>query len=176
MNIEMFVAQMNGDHKESIIQKHLTRKYVPLEEKIATAKKIIETSCYKNIVDANGNTGQMFWVDSVTQHFLTIRALITMYTDLTFSDDPLKDYNMLAENGYDKMLLGAIPIDDAQEFTNIIDMIYDDEYENVNTVQGRLKNFISGFDNIFQAAVEKMVLDQINGGEEDGAEDGHREN
>lgn len=173
MNIELFVKQMNGDHKESIIQKHIVRQYVPFEEKVARAKKIIELSCYKDVVDADGNTQKMFWVNSVTQRFLTIRSVIEMYTDLTFSDDPTKDYNMLAEKKYDALILNAVPIDDATEFNNIVDMVYDDEYENVNSIQGRAKNLIFGFDNILNNAIAKIALDQIDGGNKDGERVGH---
>lgn len=165
MNIEFFVKQMNGDHKEGIIEKHITRQYVPLEEKIAQAKKIIEIACYKDMVDAEGKTQKVYWEDSITQHFLTTRALITMYTDLTFSEDPMKDYNMLAEKKYDTMLLAALPADDAEIFMNIVDMVHDDEYENVNSIQGRAKNLLFGFDNILQVALSNMLSEQIEGKE-----------
>lgn len=168
MNIELFIKQMNTEHKESVIEKHITRQYVPLEEKIAHAKKIIEICCYKDMIDAEGKTQKMFWVDSVTQHFLTIRSIIEMYTDLTFSDNPTKDYNMLAEKKYDEMIFNALPQDDVQEFMNIVDMVYDDEYENVNSIQGRIKNLLFGFDNIFKSALESLSLEQIDGGDNNG--------
>ena len=82
---------------------------------------------------------------------------------------------MLAEKKYDAMILAAIPVDDAEEFTNIVDMVYDDEYENVNSVQGRVKNFIDGFEEILGAVMENMALNQLGGGNIDGEEDGDRE-
>lgn len=170
MNIELFIKQMNTEHKESVVEKHITRQYVPLEEKIAEAKKIIETACYKDVVDAEGKAQKIFWVDSNKQHFLTVLALIRMYTDLTFSENTLKDYNMLTEKGYEDMLISALPKKDVMTFMNIIDNTYDDEYENVNSIQGRIKNFMLGFDNILQAAIGKIALDQIDGGDINGGE------
>ncbi len=164
MNIELFIKQMNTEHKESVIEKHITRQYVPLEEKIAEAKKIIEMACYKDVVDVEGKVQKMFWVDSNKQHFLTMLALIRMYTDLTFSKDTLKDYNMLTEKGYEDMLISALPKKDVMTFMNIIDNTYDDEYENVNSIQGRIKNLIFGFDNIIQNAIVNMASDQTDGG------------
>ena len=175
MNIETFMSQMNTEHKESVVQKHIIKNYIPLEIKIATAKKIVEASCYKDVEDSQGNKKKVFWANSVLRHFLTIRALIECYTDLTFSKDPMDDYNMLAEKKYDAMILAAIPVDDAEEFTNIVDMVYDDEYENVNSVQGRVKNFIDGFEEILGAVMENMALNQLGGGNIDGEEDGDRE-
>ena len=160
MNIEMFMAQMNTEHKDAVIQKHITRQYVPLEEKIAEAKNIIETACYKDVVDSTGAIRKVFWADSVKQNFLTILAIIRMYTDLTFSDDTLKDYNMLAEKKIDEMILNALS-DDVSEFTNIVDLIYDDEYENINSIQGRIKNLILGFEPMLQGAISKMVENQL---------------
>jgi len=156
MNIETFVAQMNGDHKESVIQKHITRQYVPIEEKIAEAKKIIELSCYKDVVGSDGNTQKMYWVDTPKRYFLTILAFLRMYTDITISDDPVKDYNALASKKYDKMILSNLP-DDAEEFNNILDMMCDDEDENVNSLEGRIKNLTVGFDAILQQAFAQFI-------------------
>ena len=167
MNIETFIAQMNGEHKDAVIQKHITRQYVPLEEKIAEAKKVVELSCYKEINDAEGKKQTMYWVDTPKRYFLTILALIRMYTDLTVSDNPLRDYNMLAEKQYDKKVLAALP-EDAGEFSNILDMVVDDEDENVNSIEGRIKNFIFGFDEILHQAFEQIVEKVAEGEENNG--------
>ena len=164
MNIETFIAQMNSDHKEGVVQKHIVRKYVPLEEKIAEAKNIIEMSCYKEIVDSDGKIQKTFWVDSNKQHFLTVLALIRMYTDLTLSENPLADYNLLAENDYEDIIMKALPNKDAMTFMGIVDNVYDDEYENVNSIQGRIKNLIFGFDNIMQNVIANIASEQTDGG------------
>lgn len=161
MNIELFIKQMNGEHKEGVIEKHIIRQYIPFEEKVARAKKIIEISCYKDVIDSDGNTQKMFWVNSTTKHFLTVRSMIEMYTDLTFSEDAIKDYNMLCEKKYDEKILNAIPIDDARQFIDIVEMTFDDEDENVNSIEGRIKNFVFGFDSIIKSAIEKIALEQI---------------
>lgn len=173
MKVEDFINQMNGNHKEGIIQKHIKREYVPFSEKLATAKKIINVSCYKEMPDSNGVKKKVFWADSVMKHFLTIRALIELYTDLTFSANPLSDYDALVEKGYDAMLLAAIPINDAEVFGNIVDMVYDDEYENINSIEGRIKNLANGFEEIFQAAMLNVLDRQADGGNNN---DGDREN
>lgn len=166
MKVEDFVKQMNGQHKEGIVEKHIRRQYVPFSEKIAVADNVIKASCYKDVTDAQGKIQKVFWTNSVTQRFLTIRAIISMYTDLEFSENPVADYDALAEKGYDKIILEAIP-EDAQEFVNIVSAVYDDEYENVNSIQGRFKNMIMGFDNILQDAVTKLMAGQIDGGDND---------
>ena len=173
MKIEDFINQMNGSHKEGIIQKHIKREYVPFGEKLATAKKIISVSCYSEMPDSNGEKKKVFWTNSVMKHFLTIRAFIELYTDLTFSENPFNDYDALAEKGYDAMILAAIPINDAEAFSNIIDMVYDDEYENINSIEGRIKNLTNGFEEILQAAVLNMLDRQADGGNKN---DGDREN
>lgn len=170
MNIELFIKQMNTEHKENVLEKHITRQYVPLEEKIAEAQKIIQMSCYKDMIGNDGKVQKMFWVDSNKQHFLTVLALIRMYTDLTISDDPLKDYNAIAEKGYEDILMMALPNKDVIAFMNIVDNVYEDEYENVNSIQGRIKNLIFGFENIIQKSITNMISDQDNGGEVNGEE------
>lgn len=166
MNIETFIAQMNGEHKEGIIEKHIIRQYVPIEEKIAQAKKIVEMSCYKDMINAEGEPQKIYWEDSITLHILTIRALIGMYTDLTFSDNPIKDYNMLAEKKYIEKIIGALPADDVVTFNNIVDMVHDDEYENINSIQGRFKNLSFGFESALQKAIMNIVTMEVTDNEE----------
>lgn len=162
MNIETFVAQMNGDHKESVIQKHIVRQYVPFEKKIAEAKNIVELSCYKNMIDANGNAQKMFWIDSTKKCFITFLAMLRMYTDLTMSEDTLKDYNALAEKKLDRLILSCLP-EDSLDFNEIINMVLEDEEENVNSLEGRLKNFLFGFDGIIQKAILQIAMEEEDG-------------
>ena len=171
MNIEMFMTQMNGEHKDAVVQKHIIRQYVPLEEKIAEAKKIVELACYKDVVDANGKVQKMYWVDTPKKFFLTFLAYLRMYTDLTVSEtESLKEYNMLVEKKYDRKILAALPAEDAVIFDNILDMVWDDEDENVNSIEGRIKNFIFGFDGVLQQALIQIADNTIEGEENNGME------
>ena len=43
----------------------------------------------------------------------------------------------------------------------IVDLVYDDEYENINSIQGRIKNLILGFEPMLQGAISKMVENQL---------------
>ena len=60
MNIELFMKQMNGEHKEGVIEKHIIRQYVPLEKKLAEAKKIVSTACYTDVIDPVGVKKRVF--------------------------------------------------------------------------------------------------------------------
>ena len=175
MTIEMFMKQMNTEHKNGVVEKHIRRIYVPFAEKIAYAKKIIENSCYKEIEDIDGVKRKTFWVDSVLKHFFTVRSLIELYTDITFSDNATEEYDELCEKGYDQIILSSINLKDAEVFTNIVDMVYDDEYENINSIQGRLKNGIFGLDNILNNMLGNIGVDNANGGIDNDEGQGNRD-
>ena len=74
------------------LQKHLEiRKYMPFKEKRLLAEIVV-----------NQNTEEIDGVqknDAINQYIAFICAMITAHTNLEFSDDPIADYDLLAENG-----------------------------------------------------------------------------
>lgn len=156
MNIEMFISQMNTEHKDAVIQKHIIRQYVPLEEKIAEAKRIVELSCYKEISINNNERQKVFEVNSVHKEFYTFIALIKLYTDIDFSDDILKDYNALSEKKYNKRLIASMP-EDAIDFNTIVNMAFSDEIENVTSIGNVVNRFLNSSDYALKAFMQEVV-------------------
>jgi len=165
MNIETFIAQMNGDHKEGVVEKHIIKQYVPLENKIAEAKKIINTACYTSVIDPMGVEKRVFKIDTVQKEFLTFLALIKLYTDLDFSENVLKDYNMLAEKKYTKKLIGAMP-EDARDFNTVLNMVFNDEIENVTSIGNVINRVLSSSDSAITAIINEIISGGVNSGEE----------
>ena len=165
MNIELFIKQMNGEHKDGIIEKHIVRQYVPLEEKIAEAKKIVNTACYTKVIDPTGVEKNVFRIDTVQKEFLTFLTLIKLYTDLDLSENPLKDYNTLAEKKYTKKLIGAMP-EDARDFNTILNMVFDDEVENVTSIGNIINRLLFSSDSALAAVINEIVSRSVSDGEE----------
>lgn len=166
MNIELFIKQMNTEHKEGVIEKHITRQYVPLEEKIAEAKKIVNTACYTKVIDPTGAEKKVFRIDTVQKEYLTFLALIKLYTDLDLSENSLKDYNTLAEKKYTKKLIGAMP-EDARDFNTILNMVFDDEVENVTSIGNVVNRLLSSSDSVFTAVINEIISRSISDAEEE---------
>lgn len=164
MNIELFIKQMNGEHKDGIIEKHIVRQYVPLEEKIAEAKRIVDTACYTSIDNVDGTSERVFKIDTVQKEYLTFLALVKLYTDLDFSENILKDYNMLAEKKYIKKIVGAMP-EDARDFNTVLNMVFSDEVENV-TSTGNVINRLIFSSNSALTTVVNEILRSISDGRE----------
>ncbi len=160
MNVELFVKQMNGEHKEGVIEKHIVRQYVPLEEKIAEAKKIIAVACYTTINDLNGTEKKIFKVDTVQKDFLATLALIKLYTDIDLSENTLKDYNMLAEKKCIKKIIGAMP-EDARDFNAILNISFNDEIENSTSVGNIINRLTSSSDSVLTAIINSLIAKEV---------------
>lgn len=165
MNIELFMKQMNGEHKEGVIEKHIIRQYVPLEKKLAEAKKIVSTACYTDVIDPAGVKKRVFKIDTVQKEFLTFLSLINLYTDLNLSSDPLKDYNALAEKKYTKKLIGAMP-EDARDFNTVLNMVFNDEIENVTSVGNVINRILFSSDSALTAVINEIISRSVSDGEE----------
>ena len=164
MNIELFIKQMNGEHKDGIIEKHIVRQYVPLEEKIAEAKRIVDTACYTSIDNVDGTNERVFKIDTVQKEYLTFLALVKLYTDLDFSENVLKDYNMLAEKKYIKKIVGAMP-EDARDFNTVLNMVFSDEVENVTSTGNVINRLIFSSNSALTTVINEILRSISDGGE-----------
>lgn len=167
MNIELFIKQMNGEHKDGIIEKHIIRQYVPLEEKIAEAKRIVDTACYTSIDNVDGTSERVFKIDTVQKEYLTFLALVKLYTDLDFSENVLKDYNMLAEKKYIKKIVGAMP-EDARDFNTVLNMVFSDEVENVTSTGNVINRLIFSSNSALTTVINEILRSISDGGEKQG--------
>lgn len=161
MNIELFIKEMNGTHSDAVLEKHIVRKYVPFEEKLAQAQRIVDASCYKEIEGI-----RIYYVDSVSRYYLFIKSIIEMYTDLTFQEnESLKGYNMLAENGLIDKIIEKIPDNEYITYSKIVAMVANDKAENEHDVINYFRDFgrlIADFlkSDMAKEVVEKMMGEQ----------------
>ena len=171
MNVEFFIKQMNTDHAEGVIQKHIVRQYVPLEEKIAEAKKVVELACYKIVPIEEGKEQRVFSINTVHKEFYTFLALLNLYTDIDLSEDVLGDYNKLAEKKYTKKIIAAMP-EDAIDFNTILNMTFQDEIENVSAIGNVVNRLLTSSDSIFSAVINEMVEKETKNGEQENESNG----
>lgn len=165
MNMELFIKQMNGEHKDAVIEKHIVRQYVPFEEKIAEAKRIVELSCYKTITAPDGTEQRVFSVNSVYKEFYTFLTLIKLYTDIDISENIVADYNALAEKKISKKLIGAMP-EDARDFNTILNMTFEDEIENATSVGNVINRIFNSADSALGVVINEMIARGMDNGEE----------
>ena len=120
--------------KAKYVEPHITTKYVPFATKLASVKKIVDFSMYKEI-----NGKKVFWTDSLLQYELITQTIIGLYTDIDLSDGSKEDGAWL--NGFDKLeetqamgeiakAIGA----DYQGFSTMLKMRVEDEVFNNSLV------------------------------------------
>lgn len=156
MNIELFMKQMNGEHKNGVIEKHIVTQYVPLETKIAEAKRIAELSCYKVINAGTENEQKIFNINTIHKDFYTFITLLKLYTDIDLSPNILEDYNKLAEKKYVKPIIAAMP-EDAKEFNAIVNMTFEDEAENATAIGNVINRLFYSLDSSFSTIINEVI-------------------
>ena len=101
-------------------------------EKHLIAIKIID-SCVKE--DSNGINS----IDYFHKYLATQMSLINNYTDLEFSEEPINDFDCLAEMGLIEKIVDSIP---DSEVNFIVDLV-DSELEQIVKIGNSLSNVIA---------------------------------
>jgi hypothetical protein len=130
------------------------KTYLPFEQKRAIAETIVKENT--EIIDGVKKN------NSINQYLSFVMSMIIGHTNLTVSDNPAEDYDLLAESG----LLSAI-IAEFQESYNETDVLVkmtlasELEYNNVGFILGR---FLDGILNKLESAAEviKKTTDNVN--------------
>lgn len=134
IGITQFLNELNSvKDRQVYIQKHITRTYVPIEEKRASCNNIIDIALYKKV-----NDRMVFWPDTPIRLQLFAQEVIRLYTDIDLTDGVdikddeaalLKGYNKLeAANVMDEIL--APIMTDYQKLDIMMKMMLDDAYLN----------------------------------------------
>lgn len=112
------------------------KEYIPFAEK----RKIAEMIVAQNITEADG----IKKYDSINGYISLAVASIVAHTTLEFSEDPVADYDLLAESGLLSQII-AVFHGSHEEIGIILKMALEMELEdnNVNVLIGRFLNEIS---------------------------------
>lgn len=124
--IDEYVATKDPSAKERLAKKHVKTTYVSYAKKIDDAKRIVKHSCY----DAD----ERFTVNSPMRYMLFIICVVTNYTDLEFSkENTLEQFDLLLKHGIAETLISIIG-NDYRSFETVLNMTFDDEYENNRSI------------------------------------------
>lgn len=130
-------TQAGVDEKIQYFKDRLEIKtYLPLREK----RKIAEMIVAQNMTEVDG----IKKVDSVNQYIGFVVAMLTAHTALQFSEDPVSDYDALAESGLLQQVIVCFK-ESYDESDIILKMVLAMELEDnsVNALVGRFLNGLS---------------------------------
>lgn len=145
-NVQSFIEKFNNDKVvNSKINPNAVSGYLKKELEIKTyipfriKREVVESVIVRNIEEVDG----IKKVDTINQYISFIVAMLTLHTNLNFSEDPVVDYDVLAESG----LLPQI-IAEFQESYNECDVLLkmalamELEDNNINVLVGKFLNGI----------------------------------
>lgn len=142
ISVDMFVKTYKANSKakdktfDEFINKHITTKYIDYMMKCVWCDGIIKASCYIK----NGDR-EIIKINSANRYLFFIMRLIQLYTDIEFKEDEVvQTYDKLNEIGAINTLISAIPVDEYNEFTTLLNMKMDDFRENEYSVNGLIYN------------------------------------
>lgn len=162
MQFEKFIEEYKKDN--SFISKHIVRKYIPFQEKIDSAKKIIQLSFYKKI-EIDGTKKTVFNMNTPYQYYFMILEIINKYTDIEIVDDKqiLNSFNTLEEMHITPKLIEAIG-DDYNSFNTVLKMCIDDAIFNETNLTTYLDTKFEAISlalNTYQSAFNEVMNDNI---------------
>lgn len=165
--VKMFVDGKVANNKfepnavENFIRKNLDiKEYIPFNEKRMIAEMVVRA----NTVDVNGVKKH----DSINAYVGFVVAMLGAHTALQFGEDPVADYDLLAENG---LLMPVIETfrADYTECDVILKMALAHEMEDnsVGAVVGRflngVSNTIDGIGDSLKKKIDEVNIDDILG-------------
>ena len=147
-----FMIAKNGtDERSEWLRSELAIKtYIPFKEKRKIAEMIVE----QNIKEVDG----IKKYDSIDGYVAFIVASIAAHTNLKWADDPVADYDLLAESGLLPQIISEFQ-GSHDEIDLLRKMVLEMELEdnNTNALIGRFLNRISGMlDSVVEMAKDKF--------------------
>lgn len=127
------------------------KKYIPFKEKREIAEMIVE----ENIEEIDG----IKKYDSINGYISLIIASITIHTSLQFGDDPIEDYDLLAESGLLQLIVSEFQ-ESYDEIDIILKMALSMELED-NNVNVLIAGFLNKTFEILKDVVGKLDLNSI---------------
>lgn len=144
----------SANDKEKFVKKHITRTYVPYEEKVSRCQRIIDNSMY-----VNEESGRRFRPNTPLRYELFIITMVQCYTDIEYEyDNTLSGFNAMAECGADAYIMDAVK-NDVGIFQSVLDMMVDDVVDSernyvdyidtkIDVIVGMTKAFIEAADTL----------------------------
>lgn len=145
------------DERAEWIKKELeVKEYIPFREKREIAEMIV--AAYTNEVDGIKKH------DSISAYVGFVAASISAHTNLRFGDDPIADYDLLAESGLLPQIVAMF-----QESHNEIDILLkmalasELEDNNINVSVGHVLNKVSKLLDVIGSKIEGFDLQNLLG-------------
>ena len=149
MTVKNFLSSYK---KTNNIEKHIIKKYVPYAEKIITCDKIIKHTCYESISDK-----QVFKINTPLRQCLFLLSIIDIYTDIDIDwDDPLKDFDLLSEDGILGLIIKSIPESEFTLFSSILDMCIDDLITNTRDLVSFVESKLTAIEMVSNSIIEML--------------------
>lgn len=156
--MELYDNFKETDKRVIFVKEHITKSYIPLEEKDVRSQIIISNSYY----DENGN----FKVNSTAKHMFTFLSIVDMYTDIDINfKDGLNEYNKLDASMALDDIVSMIDEKDLNEFKIILNMkdndVITNEYEPHSFVKKQVERFGGLIGAVLSPIIEKIDLNNL---------------
>lgn len=111
------------------------KTYIPFREKRAVVEMVVA----QNITEEDGIKRS----DSINQYVSFVTAMITLHTNLEFSEDPVTDYDLLAESGLLSQIIAEFKTSyDECDILLKMALAMELEDNNINVLVGKFLNVV----------------------------------
>jgi hypothetical protein len=144
--IELY-SKAEPSKKAQFVKKHIVREYLPYQNKIAEARKIVESSCYETIQDK-----KVYKQNSTLTYMLFALRVLGNYTDISWDNEKksVDIFNEFTRTGALEDIISAISPKEYESFLSVLQMTRDDEYENYRSLAGFLETKFDAMSIMFE--------------------------
>ena len=127
------------------------KTYIPFRKKRETVEMVVA----HNIKEIDG----IKKIDAINQYVSFVVAMLTLHTNLEFRDDPIADYDLLAESKLLPQIIAEFK-ESYDECDILLKMVVNSELED-NSTSALIGRFLNGISNMLDGIIEKFESTDI---------------
>ena len=127
------------------------KTYIPFRQKRETVEVVVA----HNIKEIDG----IKKIDTINQYVSFVVAMLSLHTNLEFRDDPIADYDLLAESKLLPQIIAEFK-ESYDECDILLKMVVSSELED-NSTSALIGRFLNGISNMLDGIIEKFESTDI---------------
>lgn len=136
----------------------VTDKYVPYEEKVNSASRIVKASHYITTKDNDGKEHKKFHIDSTSKYMLYCLELVRLYTNIEINfKESLDQFNMLNSCGALDTIINLISERELKEFRMILDFVESDLFQNEYEIHSYISEQVERFGELIGKSLPSII-------------------
>lgn len=153
--VDKFTMLNNIESKKAMIEKIVTKAYLPFAEKVFVSKNIVRCTYYKTDEITNET---VLNINTPNSYLLFNMEIVNNYTDLQLDRNKFStEYDLLKESGVLDAIIATIPEMEIKELRMVVDMVSKDVLQNEYETHAYINKQLGRFSTILGVTLEPAL-------------------